>query len=139
MNNLFLDSLLKQQETLTKWEMNKIKSNGNFGPNKPPYSFNSLISTAINESENKMCTIDEIYNFIIKYFDYYKNHKQRSDWQNLIKNILYSDENINFVKVEKETFNLKTLIKKTKKLLCCSSEIIYNEATEENVYWKTKF
>jgi len=60
MNNLFLDSLLKQQETLTKWEMNKIKSNGNFGPNKPPYSFNSLISTAINESENKMCTIDEV-------------------------------------------------------------------------------
>uniref|UniRef100_A0A915NYU4 Uncharacterized protein n=1 Tax=Meloidogyne floridensis TaxID=298350 RepID=A0A915NYU4_9BILA len=112
MNNLFLDSLLKQQETLTKWEMNKIKSNGNFGPNTPPYSLNSLISTAINESENKMCTVDE-------------NHKQRSDWQNLIKNILYSDENINFVK--------------TKKLLCCSSEIIYNEATEENVYWKTKF
>jgi len=60
MNNLFLDSLLKQQETLTKWEMNKIKSNGNFGPNTPPYSLNSLISTAINESENKMCTIDEV-------------------------------------------------------------------------------
>nr|CAD2207295.1 unnamed protein product [Meloidogyne enterolobii] len=63
---------------------------------------------------------------------------ERSDWQNLIKYILHSDININFVKVDKEKFNLKTLLKKSKKLLCCS-EMIDNEITEESVYWKTNF
>ncbi|KAI3422219.1 Hepatocyte nuclear factor 3-beta [Globodera pallida] len=73
---------------LTESEMNKIRKNGNFGPNKPPYSYISLISMAIQQSERKMCTLSEIYNFIMEYFDYYKNHQQRCSWQNSIRHSL---------------------------------------------------
>ncbi|KAL3083036.1 hypothetical protein niasHS_010838 [Heterodera schachtii] len=73
---------------LTESEMNKIRKNGNFGPNKPPYSYISLISMAIQQSERKMCTLSEIYNFIMAFFDYYKNHQQRCSWQNSIRHSL---------------------------------------------------
>uniref|UniRef100_A0A1I8C159 Fork-head domain-containing protein n=1 Tax=Meloidogyne hapla TaxID=6305 RepID=A0A1I8C159_MELHA len=58
MNNL----IIKEQQSsmdLTIPEMQKIKNQGNFGPNKPPYSYISLIYNAIQQNENKMCTINE--------------------------------------------------------------------------------
>jgi hypothetical protein len=45
---------------LTLAEMQKIKKQGNFGPNKPPYSYISLISMAIQQNERQMCTLSEV-------------------------------------------------------------------------------
>nr|CAD2180186.1 unnamed protein product [Meloidogyne enterolobii] len=75
-------------EELTVHEMQKIKNQGSYGPNKPPYSYISLISMAIQQSDRKMCTLSEIYNFIMAYFEYYKNHGQRCSWQNSIRHSL---------------------------------------------------
>uniref|UniRef100_A0A915EDU6 Fork-head domain-containing protein n=1 Tax=Ditylenchus dipsaci TaxID=166011 RepID=A0A915EDU6_9BILA len=71
---------------LTESEMHKIRRNGNFGPAKPPYSYISLISMAIQQSDSKMLTLNEIYNFIMDLFPYYKQHQQR--WQNSIRHSL---------------------------------------------------
>jgi hypothetical protein len=45
---------------LVVMEMQKIKKLGNFGPYKPPYSYICLITMAILESEQKMCTLSEV-------------------------------------------------------------------------------
>ena len=47
-------------EELTVHEMQKIKNQGSYGPNKPPYSYISLISMAIQQSDRKMCTLSEV-------------------------------------------------------------------------------
>uniref|UniRef100_A0A914NAM5 Fork-head domain-containing protein n=1 Tax=Meloidogyne incognita TaxID=6306 RepID=A0A914NAM5_MELIC len=79
---------IHNMEELTVHEMQKIKNQGSYGPNKPPYSYISLISMAIQQSDRKMCTLSEIYNFIMAYFEYYKNHNQRCSWQNSIRHSL---------------------------------------------------
>ncbi|CAK5072946.1 unnamed protein product [Meloidogyne enterolobii] len=79
---------IHNMEELTVHEMQKIKNQGSYGPNKPPYSYISLISMAIQQSDRKMCTLSEIYNFIMAYFEYYKNHGQRCSWQNSIRHSL---------------------------------------------------
>ena len=63
---------------LTADEMEKIRNKGNYGNAKPPYSYISLISMAIQHADNKQMTLSEIYSFIIKFFPYYRNHQQRS-------------------------------------------------------------
>ncbi|KAF7637306.1 Fork-head domain-containing protein [Meloidogyne graminicola] len=52
-------------------EMQKIKEQGNYGPNKPPYSYISLISMAIQQSELKMCTLSEVYIILINLNNYF--------------------------------------------------------------------
>uniref|UniRef100_A0A914C1R9 Fork-head domain-containing protein n=1 Tax=Acrobeloides nanus TaxID=290746 RepID=A0A914C1R9_9BILA len=75
---------LTQEEMVS--EMNKIRRQGNYGLAKPPYSYISLISMAIQQSEAKMMTLSEIYQFIMDYFPYYRQNTQR--WQNSIRHSL---------------------------------------------------
>jgi hypothetical protein len=71
---------------LTHDEMEKIRNKGSYGTAKPPYSYISLISMAIQNAETKQMTLSEIYSFIMQWFPYYQQNTQR--WQNSIRHSL---------------------------------------------------
>lgn len=64
----------------------KIRRHGSYGQSKPPYSYISLITMAIQKSTTRQMTLSEIYNWIMELFPYYQNNQQR--WQNSIRHSL---------------------------------------------------
>lgn len=58
----------------------------NYTHAKPPYSYISLITMAIQHCNNRMCTLSEIYQFIMDHFPFYRQNQQR--WQNSIRHSL---------------------------------------------------
>lgn len=77
-----------QELTVQEFEnvREKIRRQGTYGQSKPPYSYISLITMAIQKSSTRQLTLSEIYNWIMELFPYYQNNQQR--WQNSIRHSL---------------------------------------------------
>lgn len=67
------DAHAMQEPTITQYSQRT--SSGGYA--KPPYSYISLITMAIQQNPNKMMTLSEIYQWIMDLFPFYRNNQRK--------------------------------------------------------------
>jgi hypothetical protein len=73
------------------------QQNRDFGDRKPPYSYLAMITMALESSTAGKMTLNEIYDYIMEIFTYYKQNTK--SWQNSVRHNL--SVNDCFIKVQK--------------------------------------
>ncbi|KAJ3087494.1 Forkhead box protein J3 [Quaeritorhiza haematococci] len=83
--------LVNPKVSLKKMNQNGIMLDGSFKletniEGKPPYSYATLITYAIQTSKNKQMTLNEIYNWVMDHYPFYKT--AGNGWKNSIRHNL---------------------------------------------------
>lgn len=98
----------QQQQQLQQQQQQQqqllFQNRRNYTHAKPHYSYIALIAMAIQKAKSGMVTLNDIYQFIMETFPYYRQNQQR--WQNSIRHSLSFNDC--FVKVSYSI--IKTLI-----------------------------
>ena len=87
-----LSAPLPVQSNATATSLTQQQTNGmfqnrrNFSHAKPHYSYIALIAMAIQKSRTGMVTLNDIYQYIMEAFPFYRQNQQR--WQNSIRHSL---------------------------------------------------
>lgn len=74
------------QESVNESFIDGESSAQNLSHSKPPLSYIALITLAIKSSPQQMVTLNEVYQFIISNFPYFRENRQK--WQNTVRHNL---------------------------------------------------
>ena len=80
------NSLQQQQQQQSASLANLFQNRRNYTHAKPHYSYIALIAMSIQKSKSGMVTLNDIYQFIMETFPFYRQNQQR--WQNSIRHSL---------------------------------------------------
>ncbi|CAG8739140.1 8841_t:CDS:2, partial [Racocetra persica] len=81
-----VDTFANRKSSATTTITSPIKNPQNFISGKSPYTYATLINYAIENSPNKKLTLNEIYNWIMENYPYYKT--AGAGWKNSIRHNL---------------------------------------------------
>ncbi|KAG7260004.1 hypothetical protein CRUP_020751, partial [Coryphaenoides rupestris] len=103
-------------------------------PNKPPYSFSSLIFMAIEGSPNKLLPVKGIYEWIVNRFPYYRTAS--GGWRNSVRHNLSLSKSFRRIQRDKGQYraSLLEVLRKTHNYHSSNSNLVNMPALFEEDY-----